>query len=56
VRGDQAQLADLGLERVGALDRVHSLGDLDHLRHALAVLGGREVGPDPGQIEPLVPM
>ena len=49
VLGDQAQLADLGLERGGALDAGRpSVGEADHLAHPRAGLGGGEVGADPG--------
>jgi hypothetical protein len=54
VLGDQAQLAHLGLERRAAHDRVDPLGDRDHLRHAGALLAGREVLPDaPAQVRAL---
>ena len=40
---DQAQFADLGLERVRALDRVDPLGQPDHLAHPAARLAADEV-------------
>ena len=48
VLGDQAQLADLGLERRRALDAGDGLGEADHLAHPRAGLGGGEVGADAG--------
>jgi hypothetical protein len=48
VLGDQAQLADLGLERGGTDDRRHHGGQADHLGHPAAGLAGGEVGADPG--------
>jgi hypothetical protein len=48
VLGDQAQLADLGLERGGAHDRRDHGGEADHLGHPAAGLAGGEVGADPG--------
>ena len=48
VLGDQPQLADLGLERGGALDAGDRLGEPDHLAHPGPGLGRGEVGADPG--------
>ena len=48
VLGDHPQLADLGLQRVRADDRVDPVGQRDHLRHPGALLAGHEVVPDPG--------
>ncbi len=47
MRRDQAQLADLGLERVGALDRIDPIGQPHHLAHSAAGLAGQEVLPHP---------
>ena len=48
VLGDQAQLADLGLERRGALDAGDRGRDADHLAHPAAGLRRGEVGADAG--------
>ena len=48
VLGDQAQLPDLGLERGRALDPGDGGGQVDHLAHPRAGLGGGEVGADAG--------
>ena len=48
VLGDQAQLADLGLQRRRALDAGHRGREVDHLAHPGAGLGGGEVGADAG--------
>lgn len=46
--GDEPQLADLGLERRGALDAGDTGGDGDHLGHPRPGLGRREVGAHAG--------
>ena len=45
---DEAQLADLCLQRGRAHDRGDALGEPDHLGHAGALLGGREVAAHAG--------
>ena len=47
VRGDQPQLADRGLQRVGAHDRVDPLRQRDHVPDPPAPLAGGEVAADP---------
>ena len=45
---DQPQLSNLGLQRVGAFDRVDAFGETHHLAHSAARLAGHEVLAYPG--------